>query len=63
MRWRARFLFVLAALSFVSAVSVVIRGNLPEDAEDTVGYVVGLFLPPIVFLVGALTVQSKTTKT
>jgi len=62
-RWRARFLFVLAALSFVSAVSVVMRGNLPEDAEDTVGYVVGLFLPPIVFLVGAMTVQSKTTNT
>ena len=55
--------FVIAALATIAAVNNIIGGaNRPEGIENLVGYAVGAFLLPIVFLIGGLVLLGKSKK-
>ena len=55
--------FVLAGVSAFAAINNVIGGvDRPGGIANNVGYVVGLFLLPVIFLIGGLVSWRKAKK-
>ena len=63
MRVGAIVCFVIAALGTVAALTNMVGGaNRPEGAENVVGYAVGSFLVPLVFLIVGLILWGKSAR-
>ena len=64
MRVGAVICFVLAGVSTFAAISNVIGGvDRPGGVASNIGYTVGLFILPVVFLVGGIAARAKGNKT
>ena len=60
MKGAAIILFVLAGLTALIAIKNVFAENRPTDTSRLLGYVVGSFLLPLIFLIIGLVLHKKS---